>query len=92
MEKPLDGLLVVAMFIRLTNTGDALRSTLERTWAVGDDAYITPNPHLSGLGVEIFEDSARTFGADPRNFTQVGDRGPLDLLQRSEVQQQGTFA
>jgi hypothetical protein len=31
MEKLLDGLLVVAMFIRLTNTGDALRSTLERT-------------------------------------------------------------
>ena len=31
IEKLLDWLLVVAMFIRLTNTGEALRSTLWRT-------------------------------------------------------------
>src|SRR3954451_1483623 len=84
--------LVVAMFIRLTNTGGALRSTLGRTGAVGDEAYITPNPHLAGLGVEKLEDLAGAFGADPRNLAEVGDRGPFDLLQGSEVVQQGTFA
>src|SRR5882757_3807721 len=47
---------------------------------------------LTRLGVEKLENLAGTLGADAGNLTEVGDRGPLDLLERSEVMQQGTFA
>ena len=35
---------------------------------------------------------ARALGADPWNLAEVGNGGPLDLLQCSEMKQQGTFA
>src|ERR1700761_7528323 len=50
-------------------------------------------PRLTGalarLRVKILENLAGAFGADARNLAEVGDRGPLDLLQRSEMVQQG---
>ena len=49
-------------------------------------------PALARLGVEKLENLARAFGTDPGNLAEIGDRGPLDLLQRSEMMQQGTFA
>src|SRR5215470_15292282 len=47
---------------------------------------------LIRLRVEEFEDLARAFGADTGNLAEIGDRGALDLLQGSEVQQQRPFA
>jgi hypothetical protein len=47
---------------------------------------------LIALRVEKFEDLARAFGADARHLAEVGDRGPLDLLQRAEMVQQRTLA
>ncbi|MGY4598647.1 hypothetical protein ACVWXL_006393 [Bradyrhizobium sp. GM22.5] len=44
------------------------------------------------LGMEILENPAGALGAHPRNLTEIGDRGPFDLLQGSEMMQQGTFA
>ena len=49
-------------------------------------------PRLTRLGMEKLENLAGAFGADPWNLAQVGDRSPLDFLQRSKVMQQGTFA
>src|SRR6202021_2057373 len=54
--------------------------------------YITPYLLLSRLGVEKLENFAGAFGADPWNLAEVGDRGPLDLLQRSEMVQQSALA
>ena len=51
----------------------------------------TRNPSTR-LGMEKLENLAGALGADPRNLAEVRDGGPLDLLQRSEVMQQGTFA
>src|SRR3954462_9259860 len=42
--------------------------------------------------MEKLENLAGTFGADAGNLAEVGDRGPLDFLQGSEVMQQGTLA
>ena len=42
--------------------------------------------------MEKLENLAGAFGTDPWNLAEVGDRGPLDLFQRAEVMQQGTFA
>src|SRR3954451_15293133 len=53
---------------------------------------MTQNSCLSGLRVEKLENLAGAFGADAWNLAEVGDRGPLDFLQGSEVVQQGTFA
>src|ERR1700722_16815944 len=47
---------------------------------------------LPRLRVEKLENLARAFGADARNLAEIGDRGPLDLLQGSEMMQQCTFA
>src|SRR6185437_421234 len=49
-------------------------------------------PFLARLGVEKLENLACALGADARDLAEVGDRGPLDLLQRSEVKQQGALA
>jgi hypothetical protein len=38
------------------------------------------------------ENLAGAFGTNAWNLAEVRDRGPLDLLQRSKVVQQGTFA
>ena len=35
--------------------------------------------------MEEVEDPPRAFRADPRNLSQVGDRGPLDLFQRISI-------
>ena len=58
----------------------------------GEDTNMTRNPALTRLRVEKLENLARAFGADAGNLAEIGDRGPLDLLQRSEMVQQGTFA
>ena len=47
---------------------------------------------LARLGMEELENLARAFGADAGNLAEIGDRRPLDLLQGSEMMQQGTFA
>jgi hypothetical protein len=47
---------------------------------------------LGRLRVEKLENLARAFGADAGNLAEVGDRRSLDLLQGSEMVQQGTFA
>ena len=86
------------MFIRLTNTAEALK--VNRAAHVIRVADATPCNQLTreaatvypGCGVEKLENLAGAFGADPRNLAEVGDRGPLDLLQGSEMMQQGTFA
>src|ERR1700739_3591868 len=80
--------LVVAMFIRPTNTGTAARSTGAGV-DVARDVRMTP---LTRLRVEKLEDLPRTLGADARNLAEVGDRGPLDLLQGAEMMQQGALA
>src|SRR6266536_1702975 len=46
---------------------------------------------LTRLGVEKLENLAGTLRAHPGNLAEVGDRGPLDLLQRSEVVQKRTL-
>src|SRR5690348_1667210 len=43
------------------------------------------------LGMEIVEYPAGALGAHPRNLAEIGDRSPFDLLQGSEMMQQGTF-
>src|SRR6266850_6373289 len=53
---------------------------------------MTQNSSLSRLRVEKLENLARAFGADAGNLAEVGDRGPLDFLQGSEMMQQGAFA
>jgi hypothetical protein len=47
---------------------------------------------LARLGVEELENLTRAFRADAGNLAEIGDRRPLDLLQGSEMMQQGTFA
>ena len=42
--------------------------------------------------MEKIEDLAGAFGADARNHAEIGDRGALDLLQRSEMVQQRALA
>src|SRR5580693_6840835 len=49
-------------------------------------------PGLTGLGVEKLEDFPCALSTDARNLTKIGDRGPLDLLQRTEMMEQRTFA
>ena len=59
--------------------------------SVAGDARMTRIP-LTRLRMEKFENLAGAFGADAWNLAEIGDRGPLDLLQRSKMMQQGTFA
>ena len=47
---------------------------------------------LTRLCMEKLENLAGAFGADAGNLAEVGDRSPLDLLQRPEVMQLGPFA
>src|SRR6202012_268259 len=47
---------------------------------------------LARLGMEKLENLACALGADARNLAEVGDRGPLDLLQRAEMEQQRPLA
>ncbi len=47
---------------------------------------------LTRLCMEKLENLAGAFGADAGNLAEVCNRSPLDLLQRPEVMQQGTFA
>src|SRR5260370_35697007 len=65
---------------------------VNRPAPVADAANRTPNPALARLRVEKLENLARAFRADPGNLAEIGDRSPLDLLQRYEMGQQGTFA
>src|SRR4051812_27043870 len=84
--------LVVMMFIRLTNTAIAPRSTLRRCYPGRRRCNMTQISSLPRLRVEKLEDLAGAFGADARNLAEVGDRGALDFLQRSKVMQQRAFA
>src|ERR1700754_4233982 len=47
---------------------------------------------LARLRVEELEDLARAFGADAGDLAEIGDRGALDLLQRSERHEQCALA
>src|SRR3954469_26029243 len=86
--------LVVTLFICLTNTAIARRSTA-RNPLTGPDCrkkavarYRTDRTSrscLPGLGVEKLENLAGAFGADPRNLAEVREGGPLDFLQGAEV-------
>src|SRR5665213_2057554 len=92
-DRVLVGPRVVAMFIRLTNTAEARRSTLGTPLLMipGRRRPYDSGTRLARLGVEKLENLAGAFGADARNLAEVGDRGPLDLLQCSEMMEQGTF-
>ena len=61
-----------------------------------DEGYINPKPvgftRLAGPGVEKVEDLLRALRAHPGNLAKIGDRCPFDLLQRSKMMQQRTFA
>src|ERR1700761_8275830 len=83
-SEPFASPFVVAMFIRPTNTAEALRSTC--------DTYDLRVTFLTGLGVEKLENLAGALGADARYLAQIGDRRPFDLLQGSEMVQQSPFA
>src|SRR5271155_1644738 len=100
--------LVVAMFIRPTNTAEA-SSIPVLTFAIRTSGYGSANvksaplgqpcdrydllvTSLARLGVEKLGNPARALGADARDLAEIGDRGPLDFLQGSEMVQQGAFA
>src|SRR3954471_9325267 len=89
--------LVVTLFIRLTNTARARRSTRRRAGCRPclpekdrnrQRTDMTLRSCLTRLGVEKLENLAGAFGADARNLAEVGERRPLDFLQGAEVVQQ----
>ena len=92
---------VVTLFIRLTNTAKAPRSTARkrvygpcrgkksRGW---HGVKMKSRSCLAGLGVEKVENLTRAFGTDAGNLAEIGHRCPLDFLQGTEVMQQSTFA
>ena len=43
---------------------------------------------MPGRSVEIVINSARGIGVDAGNLGQIGERGPLDRLQRAEMMKQ----
>src|SRR5258708_7393675 len=76
--------LVVAMFIRPSNTAPASGSTaltqIIRRRRHAYDSLTPAGPDLARLGMEKLENLAGAFGTDARNLAEVGDRGPLDLF------------
>src|SRR5258706_6355707 len=95
------GPLVVTLFICLTNTAKAPRSTARRPLyrpcrgkkSRGRPAIKMKSRSCStGLGVAKVENLVLAFGADAGNLAEIGDRCPFDFLQGTEVMQQSTFA